>query len=109
MHAYGFAKYIFMSKLESDPNFDFTPWIHTDFFAEVWLSLMQQRGFNPTGLRTAMFREVIKSQIGNYLRITGYQKITFSYAQKTARIEGGKCKFHMSTIIKRDSVNACAV
>jgi hypothetical protein len=109
MHAYGFAKYIFLSKLESDPNFDFTPWIQPDFFAEVWLSLVQQRGFKPTGLRTATFREVINSQIGNYLRITGYQKITFSYAQKTARIEGGKCKFHMSTIIKRDSVNACAV
>ena len=90
MHAYAFAKYIFMSKLESDPNFDFTPWIHTDFFAEVWLSLVQQRGFNPTGLRTATFREVINSQIGNYLRITGYQKITFSYAQQTARIEGKK-------------------
>jgi hypothetical protein len=88
MHAYAFQKYIFLSKLESDPNFDFTPWIHTDFFAEVWLSLVQQRGFKPTGLRTARFREVINSQIGNYLRITGYQKIIFSYAQQTAPIEG---------------------
>jgi hypothetical protein len=36
------------------------------------------------------FREVINSQIVSYLRITAYQKITFSYAQQTARIEGGK-------------------
>ena len=49
MHAYVFQKYIFSSKLESDQNFDFTPWIHTNFFAEVWLSLVQQCGFKPTG------------------------------------------------------------
>jgi hypothetical protein len=67
MHAYAFTEYIFLSKFESDPNFDFTPWIHPDFFAEVWLSLVQQREFKPTGLRTATFREIINSQIGNYL------------------------------------------
>jgi hypothetical protein len=90
MHAYAFAKYIIMSTLESDLNFGSTPWIHIDFFAEVWLYLVQQRGFKKTGLRTATFREAINSQIGNYLRLTGYQKIKFSYAQQTARIEDGK-------------------
>jgi hypothetical protein len=48
MHDYAFHQYIFLSKLESDPNLDFTPWIPTDFFAEVWLSQAQQRGFKPT-------------------------------------------------------------
>ena len=71
MHAYAFAKYMFLSKFESDPNSDFTPWIHSDFFAEVWLSLVQQSGFKPTGLRTATFIELINWQIRNHLRITG--------------------------------------
>jgi hypothetical protein len=90
LHAYAFAKYIFLSKLESDPNFGFTPWIHTDFSAEVWLYLVQQRGFKPTRLKLPPSEKLPNSQIENYLRITGYQKITFPYAQQTARIEGRK-------------------
>ncbi|KAI7893160.1 uncharacterized protein EV154DRAFT_159693 [Mucor mucedo] len=73
-HAYYFSKYIFLNELQADPQCDLKEYINKEFFAEVWLSLVDYTKGNARAEKAIKYRNYISRYLPSYLNITNYQR-----------------------------------
>ncbi|KAI7897312.1 uncharacterized protein EV154DRAFT_392771, partial [Mucor mucedo] len=69
-HAYYFYKYIFLNELQADPQCDLKEYINKEFFAEVWLSLVDYTKGNARAEKVIKYRNYISRYLPSYLNIT---------------------------------------
>ncbi|KAI7890503.1 uncharacterized protein EV154DRAFT_552220 [Mucor mucedo] len=67
-------QYIFLNELQADPQCDLKEYINKEFFAEVWLSLVDYTKGNARAEKVIEYRNYISRHLPSYLNITNYQR-----------------------------------
>jgi hypothetical protein len=93
-HTFAFLKYIFIQKLDEDPDFFLEDFINVDFYREVFLSLL--KSYNPDKqkrtARSRGYKELINKHRNTYFQHCSYEPIELKYAQQIANYEVVKIK-----------------
>ncbi|OZJ04686.1 hypothetical protein BZG36_02542 [Bifiguratus adelaidae] len=83
-HTYQFSRFIFLHELEKKSDFPLNEWVKKEFFAEVFLSLVDSKQTSKASLATRAYRSLIGQYRSSYLNTTSFEPIHLTYAQQIA-------------------------
>lgn len=86
-HTFAFIKYIFVSELEKNIEFDLKSYVHKSFFVEVFLSLTLRQERGDIKETTKLYRQLIAKHKGSYCENASYIPVKLANAQQNALYE----------------------